>query len=116
MRVGMLVLNIPVAYSLMHEYEFTPRKDTSVARDMLAVLKSSLQHGLKNSPIRWVMLVEFFAFGVGYYAFYAMPSCMLGFYGSEKSYAITGMAAAIYGGAMDPGWLCLMSAGFTRAE
>lgn len=105
LRVGMLGLTFLVAYLLMHDYGFTPRKEASVSQEMHTVFKSSIQHGFRNPPVRWLMLAELFVAGVGYYAFYAMQPYLLDLYGSGESYAIAGLAAAIFAGAQILGGL-----------
>ncbi len=66
--------------------------------EMRRILKSSLDHGFRNAPVRWLMLGGLFAGGVGIYAFYAMQPYLLELYGKKESYAIAGLAASIVAG------------------
>jgi MFS family permease len=70
---------------------------------MRVVLDASLDHGLRNPPVRWMMLGAPFGAGVGIYAFYAMQPYLLQLYGRGESYAIAGLAAAIVAGAQIAG-------------
>jgi MFS family permease len=99
LRAVMLAITFIIAYLLMKDVGFTPRKSASVAKDMRTILKASLDHGLRNPPVRWVMLAAPFSAGVGFYAFYAMQPYLLQLYGRTDSYAIAGLAAAIVAGA-----------------
>jgi MFS family permease len=63
------------------------------------VLSASIEHGLKNRPVRWVMLAAPFASGAGFYAFYAAQPHLLELYGNPDAYAIAGGAAALVAGA-----------------
>ena len=97
LRAVMLGLTFLVALISMRDVGFIPRRGTSVWKKMRSILKSSLDNGFRNPPVRWLMLSAPFAGGVGIYAFYAMQPYLLELYGSE-SYAIAGLAAAIVAG------------------
>jgi MFS family permease len=99
LRTVMLGLTFLVAFLSMRDVGFTPRARGSMVREIANILKSSLDHGFRNPPVRWLMLAGFFAGGVGIYAFYAMQPYLLELYGKTESYAVAGMAAAIVAGA-----------------
>lgn len=105
LRALMLLITFVVAYLLMKDVGFTPRKSTSITKEMRSILKASFDHGLRNPPVRWVMLAAPFGVGVGFYAFYAMQPYLLELYGNSSSYAIAGLAAAIVAGAQVVGGL-----------
>jgi MFS family permease len=65
---------------------------------MKRILSASLDHGLRNPPVRWVMLAAPFGAGVGIYTFYALQPFLLDLYGNEEAYGIAGLAAAIVAG------------------
>jgi len=98
LRAVMLALTFIVAFVMMRDEGFTPRKSASMTKEMRSILKSSLNHGFRNPPVRWLMLSAPFSAGVGIYAFYAMQPYLLELYGSSESYAIAGLAAAIVAG------------------
>jgi MFS family permease len=98
LRVAVLGLTFLVALISMRDVGFTPRKGTSLWKEMRSILKSSLDHGLRNPPVRWLMLSAPFAGGVGIFAFYAMQPYLLELYG-RSNYAVAGLAAAIVAGA-----------------
>jgi len=98
LRAAMLVLTFLVAFFFMRDVGFTPRKSASVPREIRRILKSSLENGFSNPPVRWLMLAAPFSGGVGIYAFYAMQPHLLDLYGRGNSYAIAGLAAAIVAG------------------
>ena len=99
LRAVMLAVTFIVAALLMKDVGFTPRKSASITKEMRHILKASLHHGLRNPPVRWIMLASPFTTGVGFYAFYAMQPYLLQLYGNSDSYAIAGLAAAIVAGA-----------------
>ncbi len=88
-----------VAYRLMHDIGFTPDRSQTVLHAAREVVDASLTYGLKNRPVRWVMLSAPFSAGVGIYTFYALQPYLLGLYGNPKAYTIAGLAAAIVAGA-----------------
>lgn len=96
LRAVMLALTFLVAAALMHDIGFTARTRVSVSEAVREVLRSSVKHGFRNPPVRWLMLAAPFVSGVGYYAFYAMQPYLLELYGNEEAYAIAGLAAGIF--------------------
>jgi sugar phosphate permease len=105
LRAAVLALTFLVAVAMMHDVGFTPRRGASVGKDMRGILSSSVRHGFRNTPVRWVMLAAPFSAGVGYYAFYAMQPYLLELYGESESYAIAGLAAAVVAAAQIVGGL-----------
>jgi MFS family permease len=98
-RVGVLLAMFALAYRLMHDLGFTPEPRTDPLRATRNVFTASLDHGLKNPPVRWVMLAAPFTYGVGIYAFYAMQPYLLELWGDPEAYSIAGLAAATIAGA-----------------
>ncbi|MGH3477941.1 MAG: MFS transporter [Nocardioidaceae bacterium] len=98
LRVGVLLAMFAVAYRLMKDLGFTPEPATSPLHAMRAVFDASLEHGLKNPPVRYVMLAAPFAGGVGVYTFYALQPYLLELYGDPQAYSVAGLAAAIFAG------------------
>lgn len=94
-RVGVLAAMFAVAHRLMHDIGFTPPGSKSVLRSTREVLDASLTYGLRNPPVRWVMLAAPFASGVGIYTFYALQPYLLGLYGNARAYTVAGLVAAI---------------------
>jgi MFS family permease len=103
LRVGVLAAMFVVAWRLMHDLGFTPEPAASPAKAVGNVFSSSIEHGLRNPPVRWVMLAAPFASGVGFYAFYALQPYLLELYGDPEAYSIAGLAAAIVAGAQIAG-------------
>lgn len=106
LRVGVLVAMFAVAFLLMHDVGFTPERSAHPVQATRAVLKASLDGGLRNPPVRYMMLAAPFTEGVGFYVFYALQPYLLQLFGDPKAYAIAGLAAAIVAGAeIAGGWL-----------
>jgi MFS family permease len=97
-RAAILLLMFFVAFRLMKDIGFTPEKSAKPLVAMNKILKNSINHGIKNRKIRWIMLAAPFSSGVGIYAFYAMQPLLLELYGNPKAYGIAGLAAAILAG------------------
>jgi MFS family permease len=104
-RAVMLAVTFLVAFLLMRDIGFTPNRSASVIKAMRTTLLDSLKYGLRNPPVRWVMLASPFSAGVSFYAFYATQPYLLELYGQRESYAIAGLAAAIVAGAQIIGGL-----------
>jgi MFS family permease len=106
LRVGVLAVMFAVAFRLMHDVGFTPERSAHPLRATRAVLSASIENGLKNPPVRYVMLAAPFSAGVGIYVFYALQPYLLELFGDPRAYAVAGLAAAIVAGAeVLGGWL-----------
>ncbi len=103
LRVGVLLTMFVVAYFLMHDLGFTPQRGERPLRAMRDIFNSSVDHGLRNPPVRYVMLAAPFTSGVGIYTFYALQPYLLELYGDPNAYSIAGLAAAIVAGAQVAG-------------
>jgi MFS family permease len=99
MRVGVLVVMFFVAARLMRDLGFTPEPSHRPLKDMRNVFDQSVDYGLRNPPVRWMMLAAPFASGVGIYTFYAMQPYLLELWGNPKAYSVAGLAAAVVAGA-----------------
>lgn len=104
-RAVVLMLTFGLAFALMRDLGFSPKRDAGPLQEMRNVLSGALSYGLRNPPVRWVMLASIFIDGVSIYAFYAMQPYLLQLYGDPKAYGIAGLAAAIVGGAQIGGGL-----------
>ena len=103
LRALMLALSFGLAFAWMRDVGFTPSRGKHPLAEAKRVLRRSIEHGLGNPPVRWIMLEAPFTGGVAIYAFYAMQPYLLDLYGNERAYAIAGLAAAIVAGAQIAG-------------
>ena len=99
------MINFVLAFVLMKDIGFTPAREKHPLKEIKVILAGSIRHGLRNPPVRWLMLAAPFTGGVSIYAFYAMQPYLLELYGEEKAYGIAGLAAAIVAGAQIVGGL-----------
>ena len=115
-RIVVLVLTFAFAFTLMRDIGFTPKDASSPLLEIKRVLAGSIRYGLRNPPVRWVMLASIVLDGVSIYAFYAMQPYLLQLYGDPKAYGVAGLAAAIVGGAQIGGGLLVprLRRGFDR--
>jgi len=104
-RSAILGLSLIIAFYFMKDLGFKPEKSEGTLKDMKKIFTASVDHGLRNRPVRWVMLAAPFTAGVGFYAFYAMQPYLLELYGNSQAYGIAGLAAAIVAGAQIVGGL-----------
>ena len=105
LRAVMLLMTIVVAFALMRDIGFTPHSSGGPIEEARALLRASVNAGLRNRPVRWVMIAAPFSMGVGVYAFYAMQPYLLELYGDEQAFGVAGLAAAIVAGAQIIGGL-----------
>jgi MFS family permease len=91
----LLVLTFVVAWRAMHDIGFAPKPRVSVVGEMRGILRASLDHGLRNPPVRWLMLSAPITMGVSIYGFYAVQPYLLELYGNTDSYAIAGISASL---------------------
>jgi MFS family permease len=94
-RAGLLVLLFVAAAVFMKDWGFTPEKHGSYGKAVRHILQASITYGLKNPPVRWLMLSSIFTAGVGFYAFYALQPYLLHLYGDSQAYSVAGLAAAL---------------------
>lgn len=107
LRCLALMATFAIALVYMRDLGFTPERGKRAMDNVRHVLRTSIQSGLKNPPVKWVMLTAPFAGGVGIFAFYAAQPYLLQLYGSEHAYAVAGLAAAIVAGAQILGGLAV---------
>jgi MFS family permease len=103
MRAVALGLSFLLAFVLMRDVGFAPKRTGTFRSQAAGVLKGALAYGLRNPPARWIMLASVFTDGVSIYGFYAMQPYLLQLYGDPKAYGIAGLSAAIVGGAQIAG-------------
>jgi MFS family permease len=98
-RAAMLGITLLVAWWFMHDIGFKPDREASPVTAVKTVVRGAVNGGLRNAPVRWLMLAAPFSTGVGFYAFYAFQPYLLELYGDPNAYSIAGLAAAIVAGA-----------------
>ena len=104
-RAALLLLNFIFAILLMKDLGFKPADEKSPIKEIKIIIAGSIRHGLRNPPVRWIMLAAPFTGGVTIYAFYAMQPYLLQLWGNERAYGVAGLAAAIVAGAQIGGGL-----------
>lgn len=95
LRTVVLMINFATAFFLMRDLGFTPKKPKNPIVEMKKILDHSIDHGLKNPPVRWIMIAAPFATGVSFYVFYALQPFLLKLYGNPKAYGIAGLIAGL---------------------
>jgi len=104
-RAAMLGLTLIVAWWLMRDLGFKPDRSASPVKAVRNVVSGAVDGGLKNPPVRWLMLAAPFTTGIGFFAFYAAQPYLLELYGDPNAYSIAGLAAAIVAGSQIAGGL-----------
>jgi MFS family permease len=94
-RSVLLGITFVTAFLMMKDLGFKPESGKGLFAEVLRVVKTSLDNGWRNPPVRWLMLSAPFSMGVLIYAFYALQPYLLELYRDEKAYWIAGLAAAI---------------------
>jgi MFS family permease len=98
-RAVMLGVTLVIAFIWMHDLGFSPQRGVNTSTAVRNVVRGAVDGGLRNPPVRWLMLAAPFSFGVGIYAFYAFQPYLLELYGDPSAYGIAGLAAALIAGA-----------------
>lgn len=106
-RAGILVLSFAVAFIVMKDIGFTPQKTKKPVKEIKNIFNLSVEHGIKNRKVRWIMLSSPFMAGISFYVFYAMQPYLLKLYGNPEAYSIAGLVAAIVAGAQIFGGLII---------
>jgi len=99
LRAAFLGLTLVVAFRFMHDIGFTPDRGASPVKAVRTVWNGAIDGGLRNPPVRWLMLAAPFTTGVGFYVFYAIQPYLLQLYGDPNAYSVAGLAAALFAGA-----------------
>ncbi len=105
LRAILLGVALLAAFWFMRDLGFKPKTDVSTREALGDITRGSIDGGLRNRPVRWMMLAAPFTGGIGIYAFYAMQPYLLELYGDPNAYSIAGLAAAIVAGAQIVGGL-----------
>lgn len=92
-----------LAFFIMKDLGFTPRRTKHPIDDIKKILTNSINNGLRNKYVKWIMLAAPFTFGVSFYVFYAMQPYLLDLYGDQKAYGIAGIVAAVVAGSQIAG-------------
>ncbi len=104
-RAAMFGVTLLVAWRFMRDIGFSPDREASAVTAVRNVLRGSIDGGLRNPPVRWLMLAVPFTAGTGIYIFYAAQPYLLELYGDPTAYSIAGLAAAIFAGVQIGGGL-----------
>ena len=80
-RAAMLGVTLVVAWWFMHDLGFTPERGANPVAAVRTVIAGAVDGGLRNRPVRWLMLAAPFTVGVGFYAFYAFQPYLLELFG-----------------------------------
>jgi MFS family permease len=95
LRAVILAAMFAVAFGLMHDIGFTPKRGGRPLSQMRRIFHSSVDQGLRVPAVRYLMLAAPFTGGVALYVFYALQPYLLDLYGNDHAYGIAGLAAAI---------------------
>jgi MFS family permease len=93
-RAGLQLVSFLVAFAMMKDIGFTPERATGFVQQVKALAAAGWTYGLKNRPVRWVMLAAPFYMGMGIYGFYAAQPYLLDLFGDQQAIGVAGIAAA----------------------
>lgn len=99
LRSILLLVTFLIAWRKMHDIGFEPVRSQSLRGEIRKIATASVDQGLRNRPVRLIMLSAPFSFGVGIWAFYAFQPHLLDLYGDPNAAWIAGTAAAVFAGA-----------------
>jgi MFS family permease len=105
LRSAILVVMFVVAAVYMKDLGFEPNRSGSAWQDMKGILVTSVDAGLRDRRVRWLMLSAPFMGGVTVYVFYALQPYLLELYGDERAYSVAGLVAAAFAAAQIAGGL-----------
>jgi MFS family permease len=104
-RAVVLVAAFVLAFTLMRDVGFAPRRSVGLVREVRRIAGESIDLGWRRPPVKWIMVASPFTAGVSVYAFYALQPYLLELSGHPRAYGIAGLAAAIVAGAQIAGGL-----------
>jgi MFS family permease len=98
MRGAVLLVMFALAFAVMRDVGFTPRRGGRLTTEMRAIAGASIEHGWRVPAVKWIMVSSVFTGGVGFYVFYALQPYLLELVGRPDAYGIAGLVAAIVAG------------------
>jgi MFS family permease len=104
-RAAVLALMFAIAFALMHDVGFTPKRDGRPLTEIKLIASNSIEFGWRVPAVKYLMLAAPFTGGVGIYVFYALQPYLLELYGDPEAYGIAGLVAAIVAGSQILGGL-----------
>lgn len=93
-RGGLQLVSFIVAFTMMKDIGFTPERGHGFVKQVKALAGAGWTYGVKNRPVRWVMLAAPFYMGTGIYGFYAAQPYLLDLFGDREAIGVAGIAAA----------------------
>ena len=93
-RAGLQLVSFVVAFALMKDIGFTPERGAGFVKQVKSLAGAGWTFGVKNRPVRWVMLAAPFYMGTGIYGFYAAQPYLLDLFGDRQAIGVAGIAAA----------------------
>jgi MFS family permease len=99
LRGAVLVVMFVLAFVVMRDVGFEPRRGGRLTTEMRAIAGASIEHGWRVPAVKWIMVSSVFTGGVGFYVFYALQPYLLELAGDPEAYGIAGLVAAIVAGA-----------------
>jgi MFS family permease len=98
LRGVVLAVMFVVAFRLMHDVGFEPKRSSRPVTEMRRIAAESIDYGWRAPAVKWLMVGALFTGGVGMYTFYALQPYLLELYGDPNAYQIAGLVAAIVAG------------------
>ena len=99
LRAVVLAIMFVVAFALMRDIGFTPKRGGRVTTEMREIASASIEYGWRVPAVKGIMVSSIFTGGVGIYVFYALQPYLLELVGDPDAYGIAGLVAAIVAGA-----------------
>ncbi len=96
LRSVLLIAVIGAAWVWMKDIGYNPTRGVRVGEQVRGILRSSVEHGLRNKPVRMFMYAAPFLSGVGIWVFYAFQPYLLELYGDPNATYLAGIAAAVF--------------------
>jgi len=96
LRSVLLMAVIGAAWVWMKDIGYNPTRGVRVGEQVRGILRSSVEHGLRNKPVRMFMYAAPFLSGVGIWVFYAFQPYLLELYGDPNATYLAGIAAAVF--------------------
>jgi MFS family permease len=93
-RASLQFASFVVAFVIMKDIGFAAERGARFVHQVKSLAAAGWKYGIKNRPVRWVMLSAPFYMGTGIYGFYAAQPYLLDLYGNQQAIGVAGIAAA----------------------
>lgn len=108
-RASVILIVFGIAFIKMHDLGYTKKALAirNIPKEMKKIASTSIEYGLKNLSVRYLMMVSFVFSSFMMWGWYAWPPYFLDLFGNAKAVWLAGIISALFSLAQVGGSLCV---------